>query len=124
MSKLKREDILQLWVSVTDFGETWNEKIQELQARIDELKRTEDYEMIKEDLEELTDELDELQKEIEDSVEDALEGSLSLDDLSELFRDYGDRLLMLEQELIELELEPEEYEEYWDEEEEEGGEEF
>ncbi|MEO0230385.1 MAG: hypothetical protein ABIL77_02380 [candidate division WOR-3 bacterium] len=124
MSKLKREDILQLWVSVTDFGETWNEKIQELQARIDELKRTEDYEMIKEDLEALTDELDELQKEIEDSVEDALEGSLSLDDLSELFRDYGDRLLMLEQELIELELEPEEYEEYWDEEEEEGGEEF
>lgn len=124
MSKLKREDILQLWVSVTDFGETWTEKIQELQARIDELKRTEDYEMIKEDLEDLTDELDELQKEIEDSVEDALEGSLSLDDLSELFRDYGDRLLMLEQELIELELEPEEYEEYWDEEEEEGGEEF
>jgi uncharacterized coiled-coil DUF342 family protein len=124
MSKLKREDILQLWVSVTDFGETWTEKIQDLQARIDELRRAEDYETVKEDLEDLIDELDDLQREIEDSVERAIEGALSIDDLSELFRDYADRLLMLEQELIELELEPEEFEEYWEEEEGEGGEEF
>ncbi|MGB9824964.1 MAG: hypothetical protein ACPLN0_06320 [Candidatus Hydrothermia bacterium] len=124
MSKLKREDILQLWVSVTDFGETWTEKIQELQARIDELRRAEDYETVKVDLENLIDELDDLQREIEDSVERALEGALSIDDLSELFRDYADRLLMLEQELIELELEPEEYEEYWEEEEGEEEEEF
>ena len=124
MSKLKREDILQLWVSVTDFGETWTEKIQELQSRIDELRRAEDYETVKVDLENLIDELDDLQREIEDSVERALEGALSIDDLSELFRDYADRLLMLEQELIELELEPEEYEEYWEEEEGEEEEEF
>jgi len=124
MSKLKKEDIIQLWVSVTDFGETWKEKIQDLQSRIEELKRTEDYESIKEDLDDLSEELEDLLHEIEDSVEDAMEGSLSVDDLAELFKDYADRLLMLEQELIELELEPEENEEYWEEEEGEEEEEF
>jgi uncharacterized coiled-coil DUF342 family protein len=122
MTKQKREDLLQLWVSVTDFGETWTEKIQELQTRIDELKKTEDYEVIKEDLENLNDALDDLHKEIEDAVDEALNGSLSIDDLAELFKDYADKLLMLEQELIELELEPEEYEDYWEEEEGEEGE--
>lgn len=71
----------------------------------------------------MIDDLDDLNAEIEEAVSDAMDGSLSLEDLSELFKDYADRLLMLEQELIELELEPEEFGgEYKDEEEEEEGE--
>lgn len=121
MSKITREEIVQLWTSVTDFGESWTEKIREIQERIDELKKVEDYDVIRDDLEDLMDAVVELNDEIERVVKDAIDGVITMEELSELFNEFADQLLSLEQELIELELEPEEFdeEEGWEEGEEE-----
>lgn len=119
MEGLSYEDILALWESVTDFSESWHEKIEEMLFRIDEMRVAEDFQNVKDKLDELQKKILDLRTEIEDAVEKAHQGDISLEDLEGLFRDYGDELMMLEQELIELELEPDTYEDYYYEEEEE-----
>ncbi|HHF52824.1 MAG TPA: hypothetical protein ENL43_00490 [candidate division WOR-3 bacterium] len=119
MEGLSYEDILALWESVTDFSESWHEKIEEMLFRIDEMRVAEDFQNVKDKLDELQKKIMDLRMEIEDAVEKAHHGDISLEDLEGLFRDYGDELMMLEQELIELELEPDIYEDYYYEEEEE-----
>ncbi len=115
------EDIMGIWAQVTDFPDGWQDHIEELLFRINELKDQEEYSGYREKIDELQNEVISLKKDILDTVNDALEGALSQDDIESLFREYGDMLSELEQKVIELELEPEEEDEsyFWGDEEEE-----
>ena len=115
------EDIMGIWAQVTDFPDGWQDHIEELLFRINELKDQEEYAGLRQKIDDLQSQVISLKKDILDAVEDALEGALSQDDIESLFREYGDLLSELEQKVIELELEPEEEDEsyFWGDEEEE-----
>lgn len=115
------EDIMGIWAQVTDFPDGWQDHIEELLFRINELKDQEEYASLRQKIDELQGQVLALKKDILDTVEDALEGAISQDDIESLFREYGDMLSELEQKVIELELEPEEQDEsyFWGDEEEE-----
>ncbi len=115
------EDIMGIWAQVTDFPDGWQDHIEELLFRINELKDQEEYASLRQKIDELQNQVLALKKDILDTVEDALEGAISQDDIESLFREYGDMLSELEQKVIELELEPEEQDEtyFWGDEEEE-----
>ncbi len=115
------EDIMGIWAQVTDFPDGWQDHIEELLFRINELKDQEEYAGLRQKIDDLQSQVISLKKDILDVVEDALEGALSQDDIESLFREYGDLLSELEQRVIELELEPEEEDEsyFWGDEEEE-----
>lgn len=118
---LSFEDIMGIWAQVTDFPDGWQDHIEELLFRINELKDQEEYAGLRQKIDDLQNQVISLKKDILDTVEDALEGALSQDDIESLFREYGDLLSELEQRVIELELEPEEEDEtyFWGDEEEE-----
>ena len=118
---LSFEDVMGIWAQVTDFPDGWQDHIEELLFRINELKDQEEYAGLRQRIDELQNQVLALKKDILDTVEDALEGALSQDDIESLFREYGDMLSELEQKVIELELEPEEEDEsyFWGDEEEE-----
>ncbi len=115
------EDVMGIWAQVTDFPDGWQDHIEELLFRINELKDQEEYTGLRQKIDDLQSQVISLKKDILDTVEDALEGALSQDDIESLFREYGDLLSELEQRVIELELEPEEDDEsyFWGDEEEE-----
>lgn len=119
--RLSFEDIMGIWAQVTDFPDGWQDHIEELLFRTNELKDQEEYASLRQRIDELQNQLITLKKDILDTVEGALEGALSQDDVESLFREYGDILSELEQKVIELELEPEEEDEsyFWGDEEEE-----
>lgn len=115
------EDIMGIWAQVTDFPDGWQEHIEEMLFRLDGLRDQEEYAGSRQKIDQLQNALISLKKDILDTVNDALEGALSQDDIESLFREYGDTLSELEQKVIELELEPEDEDEtyYWGDEEEE-----
>jgi len=108
------EEILAVWESVTDFTEGWHEAIAELISRLDDLKLELGDIDLKGNLDDLRKRLVKLRLDIEETAEAARNGEISLEDLENTFRDYGEILSSLEAEVLELELEPEE--EYFDEE--------
>jgi len=116
---LSDEEILGIWESVTDFTEGWYEAIGELLSRADDLKMEVEDPGLKTKLEKIQRKLLKLRQDIDDTVESARNGEISSNDLENFFRDYGETLSSLEAELLELELEPEDYDDYYDEFEEE-----
>jgi uncharacterized coiled-coil DUF342 family protein len=114
MRGLSDEEILAVWESVTDFTEGWHEAIAELISRLDDLKLEMGDMDLRGNLDDLRKRLVKLRLDIEETAEAARNGEISLEDLENNFRDYGETLSSLEAEVLELELEPED--KYYDEE--------
>ncbi len=112
---LSDEEILGIWESVTDFTEGWHEAIGELLSRADDLKMEIEDPGLRSTLEKIQRKLLKLRQDIDDTVESARSGEISSNDLENFFRDYGETLSSLEAELLELELEPDDYDDYYDE---------
>ena len=104
MKQLTDEEILATWEAVTDFTGGWDEAIQELLAKIDDMMNElsgNDY--LRDRLDDLKQRVIDLKHRIRDAARDAHNGELSAEDLENLFRDYGEELSQLEEELLELE---------------------
>ncbi len=108
MKQLTDEEILATWEAVTDFTGGWTEAIQELLARIEDMINSmsgNDY--IRDRLDDLKQRVIDLKHRINDTARDAHNGEISAEDLENLFRDYGEELSQLEEEMLEIEFEDE-----------------
>jgi chromosome segregation ATPase len=110
MSGFTDDEILGVWVNVTDFTGGWQETIGDFLERINALKAEwKDY-PAQDALEDLRKRIVKLRNAIEETVEKARSGEMLLEELENAFRDHGEDLASIESELLELEVEPE-YEE-------------
>ncbi len=116
MRELTDEEILAVWNSVTDFTDGWEEAIREFIERVEEVQALADaadqglYDELKEKILELRDE-------IEETVERAREGEITIEDLENAFRAYGEALGEFENRLLDLEFgTDDDYQDYYDEE--------
>ncbi len=106
--ELSFEDVMGIWASVTDFPDGWQDHIEEVLYRISEMKGSDEYASAREKIEELQSDTLSLRNDIVDTLNGALDGTISKEDVEALFREYGEELSEVEQRLIEVELEPEE----------------
>ncbi|RKY97681.1 MAG: hypothetical protein DRQ10_08275 [Candidatus Hydrothermota bacterium] len=119
MKKLTEEEILAVWESVTDFTGGWDEAIAEVLSRIEDLSVEWSSYNAKDRISNLKQRLLDLRDRIEEAADAARAGEFSIQDLENLFREYGERLEMIEEELLEMEFDEEEDEDFFGEEEEE-----
>ncbi len=104
MKQLTDEEILATWEAVTDFTGGWDEAIQELLAKIDDMiNELSGNDYLRDRLDDLKQRVIDLKHRIRDAAKDAHNGELSAEDLENLFRDYGEELAQLEEEMLELE---------------------
>lgn len=118
MRELSDEEILAIWTTVTDYTESWQEIINDLLSRIDQMQKLADEED-KGYYEELREEIKQLQRDIEAVVDKARSGEISEDDLENEFRSFAEALDEYETRLLHFEWAGEEYDFEEEEEEEE-----
>ncbi len=103
MNNLTDEEILATWEAVTDFTGGWDEAIRELLSRIEDfINELSNNDYLRDKLDDLKQRVVELRHRIHEVVRDAQNGELSAEDLENFFRDYGQELSMLEEELLEF----------------------
>lgn len=103
MNRLTDEEILATWEAVTDFTGGWNEAIRELLSRIDDfINELSGNDYLRDKLDDLKQRVIDLRHRIRDAVREAQNGELSAEDLENIFRDYGQELSQLEEELLEF----------------------
>jgi hypothetical protein len=117
MRRLTEDEILTAWEGVTDFSEGWTEALADLFTKLDDLMTESSDSEERNDLETIQKKILKLRLEIEETVDLAKDGQISIEDLENTFRDFGETLSILETEVLELEIEP--FEDLDDEEEEE-----
>jgi hypothetical protein len=106
MRRLTDDEIQAVWEGVTDFSEGWTEALADLFTKLDDLMTESSDSEERNDLETLQKKILKLRMEIEETVDLAKEGQISLEDLENTFRDFGESMSILETEVLELEIEP------------------
>jgi hypothetical protein len=106
MRRLTDDEIQAVWEGVTDFSEGWTEGLADLFSKLDDLMTESSDSEERNDLETLQKKILKLKNEIEETVDLAKEGQMSLEDLENTFRDFGESMSILETEVLELEIEP------------------
>jgi predicted nucleic acid-binding Zn-ribbon protein len=106
MRRLTEDEILAVWEGVTDFSEGWTDALAELFSKIDDLMSESSDTEERHDLASIQKRILKLKSEIEDTADLAKDGQISMEDLENTFRDFGESMGILETEVLELEIEP------------------